>query len=81
MRPGNTIQFRRISYDDAVQLLERTEDYLHALTTLSAPDTPSSTLLSAELAPHVQDPKLRVIEEDRVATRPRVVFRQVGRCY
>lgn len=80
MRPGNTIQFQRISYDDAVRLLEHTEDSLHALTAVSASDTPSLTLLSAKSAPHVQDPKLHVIEEDRAAARPRVVFRQVERC-
>ena len=70
LRPGDTVQFRRISQDDAVALLKSAE-YGTGATLLDD----HSTGIIPECK---QDPKLHVAREDKVTRRPRVVFRQVN---
>ncbi|THG95497.1 hypothetical protein EW026_g6172 [Hermanssonia centrifuga] len=75
LRPGNTLQFKRISYTDSIKLYSAVEDYF-------TPGSNSAALSSFlqipvyEDSPH--DPKLHVIPAEMDSKRPKVVFREAG---
>ncbi|KAI0925356.1 hypothetical protein AcV7_005625 [Taiwanofungus camphoratus] len=79
LRPGCTIQFRRIPFEQAIYLNNVCEQTLQELRRGSLSLEPSSNFVSAkDLFDVPQDPKLSVILSPAGGTRPKVVFRQAG---
>lgn len=83
LRPGSTIQFRRISVQQANELTAVGTQYFEGLErVVSAKDAfgsgaPAPVLFNQTFADLARDPKIHVIEPDTDSARPRVVFRQV----
>ncbi|THH28415.1 hypothetical protein EUX98_g5774 [Antrodiella citrinella] len=77
LRPGDTVQFRRISIEDAAQLRDHTDKWLETVLALTARfNAPPVDLLGFMLSRQfVTDPKLHVLPS--TAPRSKVVFRQV----
>ncbi|KAI0721773.1 urea carboxylase [Fomitopsis betulina] len=84
LRPGSTIQFRRISAQQANELVPLRTRYLELIERIVsakdafAVDAPAPVLFSQTFPDLIQDPKLHVIEPATHSARPRVVFRQSG---
>ncbi|THH06190.1 hypothetical protein EW145_g4258 [Phellinidium pouzarii] len=78
LRPGDSIQFVRISYDDSARLSEQCDKWLETVLALSSGFNASSFNLlefsPKERAP--RDPKLHNIPA--TSGKPKVVFRQAG---
>ncbi|KAH9927658.1 urea carboxylase [Fomitopsis serialis] len=83
LRPGSTIQFRRISAQQATELAVVRKRYFAEIesvvsskdTTLDVPPPAMFALTFTDLS---QDPKIHVIEPAAGSVRPRVVIRQAG---
>lgn len=78
LRPGDRVQFKRISYDDAMKLHEHTNKWLETVLALSSGFNASPVnLLSFTPSDDnfSQDPKLHAIPATDL--KPKVVFRQV----
>lgn len=77
LRPGNTVQFKRISFEQAMELEALTIEYLDQV---SLPNSPyqqiSPPLFATPFADQSEDPKLHVVPAK--GARPRVIFRQAG---
>lgn len=77
LRPGNTVQFKRISFEQAMELEALTIEYLDQV---SLPNSPyqqiSPPLFTPPFADQPEDPKLCVVPAK--GARPRVIFRQAG---
>ncbi|KAH8094908.1 allophanate hydrolase subunit 2-domain-containing protein [Cristinia sonorae] len=78
LRPGDVIQFQRISIDDALDLRDWTERWLDTILALASGfnASPINLLAFSPKGQFVKDPKLHVIPA--TSTRPKVVFRQAG---
>ncbi|KAJ7635528.1 allophanate hydrolase subunit 2-domain-containing protein [Mycena polygramma] len=72
---GCTVEFRRISWDDAMALHNRNRTWLEHIQNQDGPDKTHSQLNSV-LADHPQDPKLMV--DPATEFSPAVVLRQAG---
>ncbi|EJU02057.1 urea amidolyase [Dacryopinax primogenitus] len=78
LRPGNTVQFRRISLEDARGLNEHCNTWLDAVEG-KTPLKPQRGALDYVPSPHFRyDPKLAVYPADESTGRPEVVYRQAG---
>ncbi|KAI0820844.1 urea carboxylase [Trametes gibbosa] len=75
LRAGSTVQFRRISHEQAVELL-RTQNTL--TKTLAEYNASLAPWMAPELDDFTTDPRLHVIAADATHGRPSVVFRQAG---
>ncbi|KAI0631868.1 urea carboxylase [Trametes polyzona] len=79
LRAGSTVQFKRISHEQAVGLLQDQDKLIHDLVEHSQ-TSPSS--LTVPPVPHLEDlamdPRLHEAFADPSSGRPRVVFRQAG---
>ena len=73
-RPGDTIHFKRISWDSASVLRRRTEEYLDSVKTGQ-----KVTLVDITLPDDFEDTILARIPQ--TATTQEIVFRQSGDCY
>ncbi|OBZ73034.1 putative urea carboxylase [Grifola frondosa] len=78
LRPGCRVQFKRISFAQALHLSDVSERYLKTLVDSSSASDPTLTRLPEEkLEDTWEDPKLHVVPATG-GIRPRVVFRQAG---
>lgn len=81
LRPGCTIQFRRVTFVQAVSMIGIRERYFEQLSQVISGSEPPNVnvcheLFTASWEPSLQDPKLHVIFASD--PRPMVVFRQAG---
>ncbi|TFK80957.1 urea carboxylase [Polyporus arcularius HHB13444] len=77
LRAGNTVQFKRISHDQAMSLYKDQEQLLDTLA-----DPPSTGLPSPPASANLEDlnidPRLYTVPPDASTKHPGVVFRQAG---
>ncbi|CCM00309.1 uncharacterized protein FIBRA_02339 [Fibroporia radiculosa] len=83
LRPGCTVQFRRITVAQSVSLMSKLDRYFEELSQTLVSPGPSSTRtkhgsLTQTFSDSPQDPKLHIIAPPSYSIRPRVVFRQAG---
>ncbi|KAI8976308.1 urea carboxylase [Trametes punicea] len=78
LRAGSTVQFRRISHEQAVDLLRREQDAMKGLMgRAKSASSPNATPMP-ELNDLPNDPRLHEVPADLSTARPSVIFRQAG---
>ncbi|KZT03045.1 urea carboxylase [Laetiporus sulphureus 93-53] len=82
LRPGNTVRFIRISFDQAIGMIGQRQHYFDRLIQCilqhNAKEAGAVELFARHYEDMSQSPKLHVIEPKIGSLRPRVVFRQAG---
>ncbi|KAI0759541.1 urea carboxylase [Trametes elegans] len=78
LKAGSTVQFKRVSHDQALDLLQRQEALLKNLVEALKTSAPPVVPANPELSDLPVDPRLYEVAADPTGGRPHTVFRQAG---
>jgi hypothetical protein len=81
LRPGSTIQFKKVSYSHALHLEEGVRAWFHSLRSCvesGSFDNLPNSVLSLKPREKLEDSIMLVNGSQRTSERPRAIFRQVG---